>query len=310
MRSFEIFVDSSANLTDEMVEENNIGVISYTCSIDGKEMECYQKGVPFNDIAKDFYNAMREGAETKTTLVNAQKIIDAVTPTLKEGRDVLLVVISKQISGTYNQAMEAQKQLKTLFPERKFLVADSCNASLGEGLWSVYAAKLGDEGKTIEECHAFIEENNLTMNSYATVANLKYLKRGGRISSATAIVGGILNIKPVLWGSDKGVLEVMTNERGRKKALSKLAEMFEKNVINPANQTVAIAHADCEDEAKELAEKIKSLGATDVVINMYDLCTGAHIGPGTIALFFLGKKRGEKEKGKEGGILSIFKRQK
>ncbi len=292
MRSFDIFVDSSANLTEKMIDDYDINVISYTCSIDGKEMLCYEKGVPFEETAKKFYNAMREGAETKTTLINAEKIINAVTPSLESERDVLMVTITTRLSGTYNQALEAQKQLKESFPDRKFIVVDSFNASLGEGLLAVYAAELGGEGKGVEECAQWIEDNKLNLNSYVTVSSLKYLKKGGRISSATAIVGTILNIKPVIWGSDKGILEVLCNERGRKKAINKLADMFKERVIDPENQHIAIAHADCEEEALELAEKIKEYGARDVTLNMYDLCTGAHIGPGTIALFFLGTKRG------------------
>lgn len=293
MNSFEIFVDSAANLPDDLIEKYDIGVISYTCSINGKEMQCYEKGVPYDEIAKKFYDAMREGAETKTTLVNAEKMIDALTPTLKAGKDVILIIISSKISGTFNQALEAKKQLEAAFPERKVLVFDSFNASLGEGMFAVYAARMREEGKNIDECYQWMNEHQLKMNSVVTVSSLKYLKQGGRISSATAIVGTILNIKPVIWGSDKGVLEVLCNERGRKKAIAKLAALFAENVIEPANQTIAIAHADCREEAEELASKLKELGATDIIINMYDLCTGAHIGPGTIALFFLGKERGK-----------------
>lgn len=291
MNNFEIFVDSAANLTDQMIEENNIGVVSYTCSIDGKEMECYEKGVDYNQTAKTFYEAMENGAETKTTLVNADKIIDAVSPVLQEGKDILFFTISSKLSGTYAQANEAKRRLKETFPDRKFLVADSFNASLGEGLLAVYAAERRDKGESIEDVAKWVEDNKLYLNSFATVANLKYLKKGGRIGTATAIVGNILNIKPVLWGSEAGVLDVLCNERGRKKALGKMAECFKNRVIDPANQIVAIAHANCLEDAQALAEMVKEAGAKNVVLNMYDLCTGAHIGPGTIALFFLGKKR-------------------
>ena len=291
MNSFEIFVDSAANLTDELIEKYNIGVVSYTCSIDGKEMECYEKGVDYNQTAKTFYEAMEQGAETKTTLVNADKIIDAVTPVLKEGKDILFFTISSKLSGTFNQANEAKRRLQETFPDRKFLVADSYNASMGEGLLAVYAGQHRDKGESIEDVAKWVEDNKLYLNSFATVANLKYLKKGGRIGMATAIVGNILNIKPVLWGSEEGVLDVLCNERGRKKALTKMADCFKNRVVDPENQIVAITHANCLDDAQTLAEMVKSAGAKEVVLNMYDLCTGAHIGPGTIALFFLGKKR-------------------
>lgn len=293
MENFEIFVDSAANLTDELVKRHGIKVVSYTCSINGEEMECYQDGVPSEEIAKKFYDAMRDGAETKTTLINADKFIDAAAPVLQSGKDILLIVISACLSGTYNQALEAQRRLKEQFPDRKFLVADSCNASMGEGLWAVYAAERRDKGESIDSVHKWICENNLYMNSFVTVSSLKYLKNSGRINAAKALVGTILKINPVVWGSDKGVLEVYCNERGRKKAMLKLLELFRARVTDPENQHIAIAHADCLEEAEALAEMVKGAGATDVVINMYDLCTGAHIGPGTIALFFMGKKRGE-----------------
>lgn len=291
MRNFDIFADSAANLTDEIIKENRIKIISYTCLIDGKETNCYEEGVPFGETAKKFYAAMREGADTKTTLVNADKIMNAVTPTLEAGRDALIITIAEGISGTYNQAVEAAKELKEKFPERKILVSQSANASLGEGLVTLYAARLAAGGADIEACHEWIENNKFNIHGVCTVDSLKYLKRGGRVSTALAIAGTILNIKPVLHGDENSKLTVFCNERGRKKSIAKLVETFKENVIDPEHQTVAIAHADCEEEALELAERIKALGAKDIIMNYYDLCTGAHAGPGTIALFFTGKSR-------------------
>ncbi|MDE7163396.1 MAG: DegV family protein [Clostridia bacterium] len=291
MRNFDIFVDSAANLTDEIIKENEIKVISYTCLINGKEINCYEDGVPFAETAKKFYAAMRDGADTKTTLVNADKIMTAVTPSLEAGRDALIITIAEGISGTYNQAVEAAKELKEKYPERKILVSQSANASLGEGLVALYAARLANDGDDIESCHKWIESNKFNIHGVCTVDSLKYLKRGGRVSTALAIAGTILNIKPVLHGDENSKLTVFCNERGRKKSIAKLIETFKENVIDPENQTVAIAHADCEEEALELAERIKALGAKDIVMNYYDLCTGAHAGPGTIALFFKGTSR-------------------
>lgn len=293
MGNFEIFVDSAANLTDELIAKHDIKVVPYVCSINGKEMACYQDGVPSDTIAKKFYEAMREGAETKTTLINADRFIDAVTPAMQSGKDVLLIVITTKLSGTYNQALAAQARLKEAFPDRKLLVVDSFNASLGEGLMAVYAAEKREAGEDIESVYKWVCDHVAYMNSYVTVSSLKYLKRSGRVNAAKAIVGTILKINPIVWGSDRGELEVFCNERGRKKALSKLVEMFKERVIDPENQHIAIAHADCLEEAEALAEMIKAAGAKEVIINMYDLCTGAHIGPGTIALFFMGIKRGE-----------------
>lgn len=291
MENFEIFVDSAANLTDELIEKHNIKVIPYFCSINGTETPCYQDGIPSEEIAKNFYEAMREGAETKTTLINADRIIDEVTPAMQAGKDVLLFVITTKLSGTYNQALAAKERLKESFPERKLLVVDSFNASLGEGLLAVYAAEKRAEGKSLDEVYEWISERTPYMNSFVTVSSLKYLKRSGRVNAAKAIVGTILKINPLIWGSDKGELEVFANERGRKKAMNKIVELFKERVTDPENQHVAITHADCLEDAEHLAEMIKAAGAKEVIITMYDLCTGAHIGPGTLALFFWGKKR-------------------
>lgn len=296
MNTFEIFVDSAANLTDEMIEKNNIGVISYTCRIDGKEMECYEKGTPYEQIAKKFYDAMRAGSETRTSLINAQKIIDAVSPVMQAGKDVLLVTISSQISGTYAQAQEASAELKKLYPERKLVVADSFNASLGEGLFAVQAAKLRDLGESIESCAQWIASRKLNMNSVFTVADLKYLRRGGRISATLAIAGTLLNIKPILKADENGKISSFGKERGRKKALLRIADTFAETVVQPDQQTVAICHADSEEDALALAEMLKERGATDVVVNWYDICTGSHVGPGTVALFYMGKERGKAPK--------------
>ena len=291
MENFEIFVDSAANLTDELIAKHNIHVVPYTCSINGEEMECYQKAVPSDEIAKKFYDAMREGAETKTTLINADKFIDAITPVMQAGKDVLLFVITTKLSGTYNQALAAKERLKETFPERKLLVVDSFNASMGEGLMAVYSAEKRDKGEDIDSVYSWACDNVANMNSFVTVSSLKYLKRTGRVNAAKALIGTMLKINPVIWGSHNGELEVLCNVRGRKKALSKLVELFKERVIDPENQHVAIAHADCLEEAEQLANMIKDAGAKEVILNMYDLCTGAHIGPGTIALFFMGKKR-------------------
>lgn len=297
MRKFDIFVDSAANLTDEMIDANDINVISYTCSIDGRDMECYEKGVDSVQTAKIFYDAMRNGSDTHTTLVNSEKIKNAIIPSLEKGKDVLLVTISSGISGTYNQAINAAKELKKSYPARKILVFDSYNASLGEGLFAVHAARLGELGEDIDTCYKWLESHRLNMNSVFTVAQLKYLKRGGRISAAVALAGTLLNIKPILKGDANGKIVICGTEHGRRKALTHLADQFAKNAIGPESQTVCIAHADCAEDAELLRDMLYARGASDVVIQMYDICTGSHVGPGTVALFFMGKERGKSAEG-------------
>jgi DegV family protein with EDD domain len=293
MNKFDIFVDSSANLTDEMIAASGIKVISYICTFNGEDRACYEKGTPFKETAKKFYNDILEGAEVKTSLLSEAKIVEAVTPSLQEGKDVLFVTIASGISGTYNQVVNAQKTLNSTFKNCHMYVVDSANASLGEGLLALNAAKLRDLGESCETCAKWIEENKYKMNSYVTVNDLKYLRKGGRISATLAIAGTLLNIKPMLRadGATPAKLSFYSKERGRRKAIDALLKAFDELCVNPETQTIAITHCDCEEEALKLAESIKAHGAKDVVIEYYDLCTGAHVGPGTIALFFMGKDR-------------------
>lgn len=293
MNKFDIFADSSANLTDEMIASTGINIISYICTFNGEDRLCYEKGVPFAETAKKFYDDIVAGADVKTSLVSQARIVEAVSPSMAEGKDVLFVTISSGISGTYAQALEAQKELKKLYPDCKMFVCDSANASFGEGLLAMNAAKLRDLGESIESCAKWIEENKYKMNSYVTVNDLKYLRKGGRISTTLAIAGTLLNIKPMLRadGGSPAKLTFFAKERGRRKALDALANAFKTNAVSPENQTVAIAHCDCEEDALKLADMIREFGAKDIVIEYYDLCTGSHVGPGTVALFFAGKDR-------------------
>lgn len=296
MKQFDIFVDSSANIPDAIREERGINVISYSYILDGKEHLCYEKDTPFIRTAKSYYDSLRAGADIKTSLVGAEAFISAVTPSLEAGRDVLILTIASGISGTYQQALNAKTELEKQFPECRIAVADSANASLGQGLLALKVADLRDMGESLEACENWLKLNTYKMNSFLTVDDLKYLKRSGRISATLAIAGTLLNIKPVLTadGGTNAKIVFFARERGRKKSISALAQAFLDNAVNPENQTVAIAHADCEEDAQALAEIIRGYGAKDVIVEYYDLCTGAHVGPGTVALFFMGKdRRGE-----------------
>ena len=293
MHSFDIFADSSANLTDEMVAETGIKIIPFHYIINGQEKPCYEEGVPFATIAKEFYTELAKGTDIKTSLVCEQQFIDAVTPSLEAGRDAIIVTITEGLSGTFVQAMKAAENLKEKFPERKIFVVDSVNASLGEGFLAYRAAKMRDDGADIDECAKWLEDNKYLLNSYVTVNDLKYLKKGGRVSTIAAVAGAILNIKPMLKadGGSPATLKVYSKERGRKKSIDALLKGFADNAAANFADTVCIAHGDCEEEALALAEEFKKRGATDIFIEYYDLCTGAHVGPGTLAVFFLGKDR-------------------
>ncbi len=293
MNEFDIYVDSAANLTDDMIASTGINVIPFICTVNGEERLCYTSGVPFAETAKKFYGDMLAGADMKTSLIGEARFVEAVTPSLEKGKDVFIITMAAGISGTHAQAQAAKKTLEKLFPENKIYVCDSANASLGEGLLAVNVAKLRDMGESISACAEWFEENKYKMNSYCTVQDLKYLKKGGRISATLAIAGTILNIKPILRadGGSPAKLAFWAKERGRKKAFDAILKEFDELCVNPENQTVAITHCNCEEDALKLAELVKQRGARDVVIEYYDLCTGSHVGPGTVALFFTGKDR-------------------
>lgn len=292
-KAFDIFVDSGANIPQELLKSRDIGMISYHMTVNGEERICCEEGVPFEETAKQFYADMRAGAEVKTSLLNAQTFHDVLLPSLEEGRDVLLFTISSGISATNKQAQEAGKALEAEFPGRKVYVLDSANASMGEGLLALKAADLRDLGESAEACARWVEKNAYRLNSYLTVGDLKYLKRTGRISATLAIAGTILNIKPVLRadGGQNAKIVFYGKERGRKKALMALAQAFKECAIDPQTQTVAICHGDCEEDANYLADLLREMGVGDIIVEYYDLCTGSHVGPGTVALFFFGKDR-------------------
>ena len=291
--SFELFVDSAANLPDEVKTTRNIHVIPYLFTVNGEERTCLQDGTSFRDAAIRFYAEMREGADVKTSLISKQRIIDALSPSLEAGQDVFLVTITASLSGTFDQAMHAKQDLSERFPARKIVVVDAANASLGEGLLALRVADLRDMGESIETCEEWFNDNVYRMNSHVTVGDLKYLRKSGRVSLVTALAGSILGIKAMLKanGETPARLVFAGRERGRKKALSSLIRSFEENADLTAAQTIAIAHADCEDDALALAEELKKRGAQNIIIEHYDLCTGSHVGPDTLALFFFGKDR-------------------
>ncbi len=293
MNDFEILVDSSSNIPADILADRNIHVIPYYYNLNGMEKSCFEQDRPFPEIAKEYYDNMRNGAEPRTSLIPEARFVEACTPFLREGKDVIIITISSGISGTYQQALFAKQTLEEEYPNQKVFVCDSANASLAEGMLAMKVADLRDLGESAETCVTWFRNNVYKMNSWFTVDDLKYLRRGGRISTVAAIAGSLLNIKPVLKadGGENAKIVMASKVRGRKKALTALAEMYQKHACHSDWDTVAIAHADCEEEALELADKIKEMGASNVIVEYYDLCSGSHVGPGTIALFFMGTNR-------------------
>lgn len=293
MNKFDIFTDSGCNVPDEISEKYQIGIIPYIYTVNGIEKPCYEKGTPFQTLAKEFYACLRAGTETKTSLISEARFEEYLTPSLQAGRDVIVFTISAGLSGTNAQALAAKAELEKKFPANKVYVFDTANASMGSCLIALKVAELRDMGLTVEDCVSWVNENTYKINSYVYVDDLKYLRKGGRVSAVAAIAGTLLNIKPVLWANDTAPakLAVFTKERGKKKALAAILKAFDDNVENKDTQTVAIAHADCAEDAEYLKAQLEERGVKNIIIDYYDLCTGAHAGPGTVALFFTGKDR-------------------
>ena len=295
--SFEIITDSAVNLPDALRIERNIHIVPFRYLIGTQEYSCLEAGVPFRESAKKFYSLLASGADIKTSLISETQFTEAAEPFLKAGKDVLFLTIAAGISGTFQQAKAAAETLSKQYPDRSVIAVDSANASMGQGLMALKAADLRDMGESLEAAAQWLKENVYKLNSYLTVDNLKYLKKSGRISVLAAIAGTLLSIKPIIKADGGPIpkLAVCGKEHGRRKSISALLNAFKANVINPEGQVVAITHADCEEEALALAEEVKKLGVQDVIVEYYDLCTGAHVGPGTIALFFMGKDRRKAE---------------
>ena len=288
--SYEILTDSCANLTDAQIDACGVNIMSLMFTMGGKEYYSYIKGQK-SDL-KQFYTKMRNKEMVTTSQINRDTCIDAFEGFLKEGKDVLYIAFSSGLSGTYQAAHLAAEDLAEKYPERSIKVVDSLCASMGQGLLVWYACMQRKEGKSMEEVVQWLEKNRLRLCHWFTVDDLFFLKRGGRVSSATAVIGTLLGVKPVLHVDDEGHLIMMGKARGRKKALEALVEHMEQTVENPQEQVVFVSHGDCEEDAEYVAQLVKEKWKVkDIVINYIDPVIGGHSGPGTVALFFLGSKR-------------------
>lgn len=288
--SFVLMTDSSANLTTEIIEKYNIEVIPMIFLINDVEHRSYKKGE--NVDIKQYYDMMREKVHIKTSLLSPEIYMDAFRPFLENGQDILYIGFSSGLSGTYQSSKIAAEALSDEFPERKIITCDSLCASMGEGLMVYYAAEMKNSGKSIDEVYNWLEENKLKLCHWFTVDDLFFLKRGGRISATTAILGSALSIKPVMHVDDAGKLIPVSKARGRKQAMNALVSKLEVTGININDQVIYISHGDCIEDANYIADRIREkFNVKDIVINYIDPVIGAHSGPGTLALFFLGSQR-------------------
>lgn len=284
-KSFIIFTDTSSNLTAKAARKMNIEVIPLPYSIDGVDKTCCDSS---EYDAEEFFGRLSGGARVITSQISPQTFISSFEPYLKSEKDILYISMSSGISGTYNSAVTASKQLKELYPEREIAVFDSLAASLGEGLIAIEAAKLQRLGKTLRQTVDAITDIRERLYQVFTVDDLMYLKRGGRLSGISAGIGTVLSIKPILKGNSDGKIVAFSKVRGRKKSIEALADRYERLVENQALQTVYIAHCACRNDAEELAGMIqKRKPPKNFMITDYEPVTGSYVGTGALALFFL-----------------------
>ncbi len=288
--SFKIVTDSCANLTDAQIREYDVEIISLKYRIGEKDYDSYIKGEK-TDFSET-YRLLREKAEITTSLANRGDCDKVIPKILEDGEDVLILSFSSGLSGTCQNIMLAAADYKEMYPNRKVIVVDTLCASLGQGMAVHYAVKLKNEGKTIEETAEWLEKNKLNICHIFTIDDLFFLKRGGRLSGTSAVVGTLLGIKPLLHVANDGKLYVTGKARGRNASIEHLIASLGEKGADIENQDIFIVHGDCEEDAKHIGEEVKKrYKVKNVVYNLIDPVIAAHAGPGTLAIFFMGKER-------------------
>ena len=284
--NFKIITDSCCDLTAQMIAELQLGVVPMTVEMDGR---AYAEG---EMTPVELYDHLRNGKLPKTAAVNPEGWADVIRPALQAGQDVLVLSFSSGLSTTYQSAVIAADELREEFPDRKLIVIDTLCAAVGQGLLVHTASGLRSQGKTIDEVAAWLEAHKRNLCHWVTVEDLMHLKRGGRVSAATAVVGTMLNIKPIIRVDDNGKLESCGKCRGRKAALNYLLDRMAETYDPELCDTVFVGHGDCAADAEYLAKGVRErFGVKEVLINYIGAVIGAHTGPGVATVFFFGKHR-------------------
>ena len=288
--SFAIFTDGCSNLPGDQIRKYQIRVLPCTYTLDGVQ-HVYNGDIDSFD-APAHYNLLRAGHLIQTSLINSQLFADHFRVALEEGLDVIYVGLSSGVSGTYNAARLAAEELNEEYPNRKVRTVDSRGAAFGPGLLTLMAADLREEGKDAEAAAEELIAATDDLCEYFTVDDLMFLNRTGRLSGAGAMVGTMLNIKPILRGDEEGHIVSYQKIRGRKKAVDTLVKIYGERVVDAANQRVGITHGDCPEEAKLLAERICEVAKPkELLVCPHEPFTGSHVGPGMLAVYFFGKGR-------------------
>ena len=283
-----LFTDTSANLPVSIIREYGIEVVPFSYTVNGKEVP-YSAETDFN--GKAFYEAMRAGAEVKTSMINVSDFMAAFEQWIAKEDAVIYVGMSGGISGTANSAKLAAEELLEKYPAAKIAAIDTYAASLGEGFLVIETAKMIERGDPFLKIVKKIELLRKNMCQFFTVDDLAYLRKGGRISGAAAVVGTVLNIKPILRGDENGKIVLCGKIRGFNKSMEALANKYDELVFDKTAD-VGIAHADNPEGAQRLENILRTKGFSGELLKVvYEPVTGSHVGPGTIALFFMGEHK-------------------
>ena len=282
-----ITVNSTVDLPKEWLAERNVPVVPLRYTIDGQTYEDMD-GLS----SKEFFQKLREGKMAVTSQVNPEEAKEALEGFVKEGKDVLHLAFSSALSGTCNSMKIAAEELMEEYPGSKVIVIDTLCACLGEALLLYKTLKQKESGKTLEETAKWVEENKLHICHNVTVDDLNHLHRGGRVSKATAVLGTMVQIKPIIHMDNNGALQVIGKERGRKKALNKIVDMAVKQAEGWDNDIIMITHGDCIEDAEYVASLVRQkMGIDNILINNIGTVIGSHTGPGVVAVFCMGNER-------------------
>ena len=290
MSDYRIITDSTADLSPKLIEELDITVIPMTFILGGKEYKNYPDE---HDISnKNFYANLRDGKTSTTNQITTVQFEETFEPFLQQGLDVLYIGFSSGLSGTFNSSLLAVEELQKKYPDRKIISVDSLAASMGEGLLVYDAVQQKRAGLDIEQLARWVEDNRNRLAHWFTVDDLNHLKRGGRVSGTAALFGTMLGIKPVLHVDDEGHLIPMEKVRGRRHSLDALVSHMETTVENAEDQMIFISHGDSLEDAQYVASMVQEkFHPKGIELNYIGPVIGTHSGPGTIALFYLGKNK-------------------
>jgi len=286
--SFVVFTDGSANMPASKLY--GITLLPCTYTVEGVQKE-YLGDVDSFD-AHAYYEQLRNGCKITTSLLNTHLFLEHFRQVLEQGQDVIYIAMSSGISGTYQAAVMAKEELEEEFPDRFVHIVDSRGCGFGSGLLAIRAAQLSKEGVPVRQAAALVDADVPHMCQYFTVDDLNFLKRSGRVSGATAMIGTVLNIKPILYCTEDGHIVSCGKVRGRKKAIEALVDMYAQKQVDAQDRLVAISHGDCLEDAEILAQRIRETAEPkELIIVPHEPFSGAHVGPGMLAVFFYGKER-------------------